>query len=69
MLKAMGISNVQLMTNNPNKLKALKDAGLNVEKVVGTQAHVKAGLVGNQSYLETKVKHGSHMLNIKNIKK
>jgi GTP cyclohydrolase II len=69
MLKAMGINHVQLMTNNPNKIKALKDAGLSVEKVVGTQAHIKAGLVGNQNYLETKVKHGAHMLNIKNIKK
>jgi GTP cyclohydrolase II len=66
MLKAMGLSHVKLMTNNPNKLNALRKAGIKVDKVVGTQAHVKAG---NRSYLETKIKHGDHMLDIKKIAK
>lgn len=69
MLKALGLNKVKLMTNNPNKLKALRDAGIEVETVVGTQAHIKSGHVGNRSYLETKVKHGSHMLDIKKISK
>ncbi|MBE0369496.1 MULTISPECIES: GTP cyclohydrolase II [Pseudoalteromonas] len=69
MLKAMGLSHVKLMTNNPNKLNALRDAGITVDEVVATQAHVKSGNVGNRSYLETKVKHGSHMLDIKKISK
>ncbi len=50
-------------------LNALKDAGIEVDSVVGTHAHIKAGLSGNKAYLETKIKHGSHMLDIKKIKK
>ncbi|CCQ09791.1 GTP cyclohydrolase II [Pseudoalteromonas luteoviolacea B = ATCC 29581] len=69
MLKALGIAKVRLMTNNPRKLHALKSAGIEVDHVVGTQAHVKVGHVGNKSYLETKVKHGDHMLDIKKIAK
>ena len=69
MLEALKLSHVKLMTNNPNKLNALRDAGIVVDSVVGTHAHIKAGLVGNRSYLETKIKHGAHMLDIKKIKK
>ena len=69
MLEALNLNHVKLMTNNPNKLKALRDAGIEVESVVGTHAHIKAGVVGNRAYLETKIKHGSHMLDIKKIKK
>jgi GTP cyclohydrolase II len=57
------------MTNNPKKLNALKDAGIDVDAVIGTHAHIKAGVAGNKSYLETKIKHGAHMLDIKKIKK
>lgn len=69
MLQALGLDHVRLMTNNPRKLNALRDAGIEVEEVVGTHAHVKVGVAGNKNYLETKVKHGSHMLDIKKIKK
>ena len=69
MLEAMGLAHVQLMTNNPKKLNALKDAGIDVDAVIGTHAHIKAGVAGNKSYLETKIKHGAHMLDIKKIKK
>ncbi|MCF2908585.1 GTP cyclohydrolase II [Pseudoalteromonas sp. DL2-H2.2] len=69
MLQALGLNHVRLMTNNPRKLNALRDAGIQVEEVVGTHAHVKVGVAGNRNYLETKVKHGSHMLDIKKIKK
>ncbi|TMP32646.1 GTP cyclohydrolase II [Pseudoalteromonas rubra] len=69
MLQALGLDHVRLMTNNPRKLNALREAGIQVEEVVGTHAHVKVGVAGNRNYLETKVKHGSHMLDIKKIKK
>ncbi|WP_440053731.1 GTP cyclohydrolase II [Pseudoalteromonas sp. T1lg65] len=69
MLQALGLNHVKLMTNNPRKLKALRDAGITVEEVVGTQAHVKVGITGNKGYLETKVTHGEHMLDIKKITK
>uniref|UniRef100_UPI0032B1E3A1 GTP cyclohydrolase II n=1 Tax=uncultured Pseudoalteromonas sp. TaxID=114053 RepID=UPI0032B1E3A1 len=60
MLEALNLNHVKLMTNNPNKLKALRDAGIEVESVVGTHAHIKAGVVGNRAYLETKIKPVSY---------
>ncbi|KJY97127.1 GTP cyclohydrolase II [Pseudoalteromonas ruthenica] len=69
MLKALAVTQVKLMTNNPKKLSALADNGIDVKAVVGTSAHIKVGLTGNQAYLETKIKHGSHMLDIKKIQK
>ncbi|MBS3799022.1 GTP cyclohydrolase II [Pseudoalteromonas sp. BDTF-M6] len=69
MLKALGITQVKLMTNNPKKLDALRDNGIDVKAVVGTHAHIKVGQTGNQAYLETKIAHGAHMLDIKKIKK
>lgn len=67
MLKAMGVDKVKLMTNNPKKLEALTSKGVEVAAVVGTDAHVKVGQTGNKAYLETKIQHGSHMLDIKKI--
>lgn len=67
MLKALGLTQVKLMTNNPKKLDALCSAGIEVSSVLNTQAHLKAGLTGNQHYLETKVAYGAHTLNIKKI--
>jgi GTP cyclohydrolase II len=64
MLQAMGLNHVKLMTNNPRKLNALKNAGIEVDKVVGTHAHIKDG---NRHYLEAKVKHGSHMLDMEKV--
>ncbi|MEI5640886.1 MULTISPECIES: GTP cyclohydrolase II [unclassified Pseudoalteromonas] len=69
MLKALGLHHVKLMTNNPRKLKALREAGITVDEVVGTKAHIKAGVSGNENYLKTKVQHGEHMLDIKKISK
>ncbi|ASD68859.1 GTP cyclohydrolase II [Pseudoalteromonas piscicida] len=69
MLQALGLNHVKLMTNNPRKLKALREAGITVDEVVGTQAHVKAGVSGNEQYLKTKIQHGAHMLDIKKISK
>ena len=66
MLKAMGLAKVNLMTNNPRKLKALTDAGITVDGLVATHAHVKDG---NEAYLASKVKHGSHMLDLSKTKK
>ncbi|MDW7547672.1 GTP cyclohydrolase II [Pseudoalteromonas sp. McH1-7] len=69
MLQALGLNHVKLMTNNPKKLKALRSAGITVDEVVGTQAHVKVGVSGNEQYLKTKIQHGAHMLDIKKISK
>ncbi len=66
MLDALAINEVTLMTNNPKKRQALEAGGIKVNHVVNTSAHVKAG---NKAYLETKVKHGAHMLDLTKNKK
>lgn len=62
MLKQLGINTIRLMTNNPRKVKAITDAGVNVvERVaieVGRNPH-------NDSYLNTKASKLGHFLNKK----
>lgn len=60
MLKALGINEVRLVTNNPKKICDLEEHGINIVEVVGTKAHVKEG---NESYLKVKASHGKHRLN------
>ena len=59
MLEHFGVSQVKLMTNNPKKVQALKDVGINVvEQVpiqVGRNKH-------NDEYLNTKAKKMGHMM-------
>lgn len=61
MLKALGINEVNLITNNPKKIKELQDLGIDIKSVINTSAHVKHG---NESYLKAKVSHGKHKLEI-----
>lgn len=51
MFKHMGISSVKLMTNNPRKINALKELGLQVEERL---KHETGRNPHNQHYLETK---------------
>lgn len=62
MLKALNVSNIRLMTNNPKKINELKELGLNIVEVIGTQVYLKND---NASYLQAKVDHGKHQLKIK----
>jgi len=59
MLEQLGIKAIRLMTNNPRKVKALSDAGVDVvERVpleVGRNPH-------NDSYLKTKASKLGHYL-------
>ncbi|CAG8999155.1 MAG: GTP cyclohydrolase-2 [Candidatus Celerinatantimonas neptuna] len=61
MLDHLGISRVLLMTNNPAKIKAMKEAGIDVvERVaieVGDNPH-------NHFYLQTKAKQMGHLLKL-----
>ncbi|MFM2480516.1 GTP cyclohydrolase II [Celerinatantimonas sp. YJH-8] len=61
MLAHLGIKRVRLMTNNPDKLKAMQDAGIDVvERValqVGDNPH-------NHFYLQTKANRMGHLLNL-----
>ncbi|KOO16693.1 GTP cyclohydrolase [Vibrio xuii] len=61
MLKALGAERIRLVTNNPKKVNDLKEYGIQIEEVVNTSAHVKDG---NEGYLQAKVSHGKHNLDI-----
>ncbi|PSW03759.1 GTP cyclohydrolase II [Photobacterium lipolyticum] len=60
MLKALGINEIRLITNNPKKIDDLESCGIKIVEVVGTKTHVKDG---NESYLKTKASHGKHRFN------
>jgi len=58
MLDYLQVKEVRLITNNPLKIKALKDLGINVVERV----RLTVGLnIFNKGYLETKQKRMSHM--------
>ncbi len=61
MLKALGISKIRLVTNNPKKIRELQEHGIEIEHVVNTSAHVKDG---NEGYLKAKASHGHHQLKV-----
>jgi len=62
MFEKMGIKRVKLMTNNPRKIKALEDAGVEVTE---RQAHETGRNPHNQHYLDTKRGKLGHLLDKK----
>ncbi|MDA0147763.1 GTP cyclohydrolase II [Vibrio sp. LaRot3] len=61
MLLALGVTKIKLVTNNPKKVRELKEHGIEIVEVVNTLAHVKEG---NESYLQAKKSHGKHHLKV-----
>ncbi|RTZ16687.1 GTP cyclohydrolase II [Vibrio aquaticus] len=61
MLQALDIKSIRLVTNNPKKIRELKEHGVEIQEVVNTLAHVKDG---NESYLQAKAAHGKHQLDV-----
>lgn len=59
MLKFFKLKKVKLLTNNPKKIGALVDAGIEVQREV----HQIASNEFNIKYLKTKAKRSGHMLN------
>lgn len=55
MLKELGVSSIWLLTNNPDKVRALEDAGIAVYAIMPTGVHVTDD---NVSYLSVKKQHG-----------
>jgi GTP cyclohydrolase II len=58
MLRFLGISKVRLLTNNPVKVRALEDAGIDVRR----RAHQQASNPHNVRYLMTKAAKSGHLL-------
>ncbi|RUO29610.1 GTP cyclohydrolase II [Aliidiomarina soli] len=59
MLEALSVAEIRLMTNNPDKVQSLTDAGI---KVVERVPHQVAASPHNQHYLATKTKKFGHLL-------
>jgi GTP cyclohydrolase II len=60
-LDDLGIKSMQLMTNNPLKIEALRGAGIPVNKRVPLETDVN---LENADYLLTKAKRMQHLLNL-----
>jgi len=61
MLKELGVKSVQLMTNNPDKISAVKEAGIEVTGRIPLETPITSL---NQEYLSTKRNRMNHLLNI-----
>src|SRR6185503_10819744 len=59
MLRALGIDEVRLLTNNPAKVEGLEDAGIEVTERV---SHQMPANPHNADYLMTKRKRSGHLL-------
>ena len=59
MLASLNVGSIQLMTNNPNKLKQLEQLGT---KVSGRIPHVMPATEYNRFYLETKAARSGHQM-------
>lgn len=59
MLRALGIDEVRLLTNNPSKVEGLEAAGIRVTERV---AHQMPANPHNADYLDTKHKRSGHLL-------
>jgi len=59
MLAALGVTEVDLLTNNPDKVRQLRDRGVTVAGTVPTGVHATPD---NLRYLDAKVRHTNHTL-------
>jgi GTP cyclohydrolase II len=60
-LRAVGVHEVRLLTNNPDKAKQLHNLGIEVTEQIPTDVHLTAN---NHRYLMAKRDHGAHILNL-----
>ncbi|MBK8988527.1 MAG: GTP cyclohydrolase II [Chloroflexi bacterium] len=60
-LRDLGVRNVRLLTNNPDKIESLQQQGIQVTARVPLTTEVTAE---NQTYLQTKVQRMRHLLNL-----
>lgn len=61
MLQALGAPSVELLTNNPDKVRQLRDLGIGVDDVRTTGVHLSPT---NARYLQAKVDHTGHAINL-----
>lgn len=63
MLMSLNVASVQLMTNNPDKIKQLEQHGI---KVAGRIPHVMQANDHNRFYLQTKAGRSGHFIDLQN---
>jgi GTP cyclohydrolase II len=63
MLRALGVSQVSLLSNNPDKAAQLDELGITVTERIPTQVHLSPA---NSAYLAAKARHGAHTLDLTN---
>lgn len=61
MLRAIGVTRVRLLTNNPQKVEGLETGGVEVTEVLPTGVFVNEV---NSRYLQTKASHARHTLHL-----
>ena len=64
-LRDLGVESVELITNNPTKISALEESGIDVTKRVSLEIPANPD---NLSYLRTKAQRMNHLLEIKTLK-
>ena len=64
-LKSLGCTHINLLTNNPAKIASLRDAGIDVVEREGVKGGVNAH---NQRYLLTKMKRGGHLFDQQDLR-
>ena len=60
-LHDLGIKQVRLLTNNPEKISALADYGITITERISISSHANPN---NIEYLKTKIKKLGHLINI-----
>lgn len=65
MLKALGLTRIRLMTNNPEKAECLRAMGIDVESVVPTKLHLTHQ---NKNYLLAKAVKAGHSLDVTRLR-
>ena len=61
MLRALGITSVELLSNNPDKFEQMIDLGINITRKVPTGVHVSDE---NHGYLSAKIEQHSHTIDL-----
>jgi GTP cyclohydrolase II len=61
MLEALGAASIDLLTNNPDKCRQLRDLGVDVRAVRPTEVHASPA---NVRYLQAKVAHTQHTIDL-----
>ncbi len=63
MLRFFGITKIKLLTNNPQKIQALEDAGIHVQR----ERHQMGSTPYNLHYLHTKAEKSGHMIDVEDL--